>query len=143
MEDSSTSALVLSLRDPLIECLRKHTLLCYCDFKREECNTKFEETLTIPLFDIYHSIDISFAQFCDLIRSYVSLTFGRTKVQYDMGKCHFSYRSYSYPPMYFYQSCDEEIESMLKFYLPEAIRIYDALEEYEAGLKEEEDSFAS
>ncbi|KAI5676909.1 hypothetical protein M9H77_07859 [Catharanthus roseus] len=73
-----------------------------------------------------------FIQFCHLIKLYDSLTYGRTRIQYDLGICSFSYNGYNYPPLYLYHNCDEDIEIMFKFFLPQAIKIQDSWLEYQA-----------
>ncbi|KAI5658206.1 hypothetical protein M9H77_26999 [Catharanthus roseus] len=138
-EESSTVGLLIQhARHPLTESFREHTMLYYCIFEKEKGNSKFDETLTINLHEILQSLDMTFIQFCHLVKLYVSLTYGRTRVQYDMGKCYFSYKGYTYPPVYLYQSCDEEVEIMFKFYLPEAVKIQDSFNEYQARVEEEE-----
>ncbi|KAI5641094.1 hypothetical protein M9H77_00193 [Catharanthus roseus] len=45
---------------------------------------------------------------------------------------------YYYPPLYLYHSCDEEIEIMFKFFIPQAIKIQDSWLEYQERVSESE-----
>ncbi|KAI5673867.1 hypothetical protein M9H77_14231 [Catharanthus roseus] len=138
-EDSSPVGLLIQLaRHPLTDYFREHTMLYYCIFVKEKDHSQFDETLIINFPAILQSLDMPFIQFCHLVKLYDSLTYGRTRVQYDMGTCSFSYKGYTYPPMYLYYTCDEEIEIMFKFYLPQAVKIQDSFHEYQARIEQPE-----
>ncbi|KAI5681539.1 hypothetical protein M9H77_02767 [Catharanthus roseus] len=135
---SPVGLLIQLARHPLTEYFRDHTMLYYCIFTKEKGHSTFDETLIINFPAILQSLDMPFIQFYHLVKLYVCLQYGRTKVQYDMGTCYFSNNGYNYPPMYLYQSCDEEIEIMFKFYLPQAVKIQDSFNEYQARIEQQD-----
>ncbi|KAI5668393.1 hypothetical protein M9H77_18246 [Catharanthus roseus] len=140
MEDESSLGLLIQYaRHPLTEYFKTHTMLYYCLFVKENHHSQFDETLIVNLPMILQSLDMPFIQFCYLVKLYDSLTYGRTRIQYDVGTCSFSYHSYNYPPLYLYHSCAEEIETMFTFYLPQAIKIHDSFNEYQTRIAQPDD----
>ncbi|KAI5675786.1 hypothetical protein M9H77_06736 [Catharanthus roseus] len=137
-ESSVVGRLIPYTRHPLTTYFREHTMRYYCIFDTETRTSNFDETLIINFPAILQSLDMPFVQFCHLVKLYVSLTYGRTRIQYNMGTCYFSYNGYNYPPMYLYHSCDEEVEILFKFYLPQAIKIHDSFNEFQARVEHPE-----
>ncbi|KAI5641093.1 hypothetical protein M9H77_00192 [Catharanthus roseus] len=60
-------------------------MLYYCIFDKEKDHRQYDETLIINFPTILQSLDMPFIQFCHLIKLYDCLTYGRTRIQYDMG----------------------------------------------------------
>ncbi|KAI5661590.1 hypothetical protein M9H77_20913 [Catharanthus roseus] len=137
MEDETSLGLLIHYaRHPLTDYFKDHTMLYYCLFTKETAHSHFDETLVVNLPMILQSLDMPFIQFCHLVKLYDSLTYGRTRIQYDTGKCSFSYHGYNYPPLYLYHNCPDEVERIFKFYLPHAIKIHDSFNEYKARIEQ-------